>query len=295
MLEKRTSHPHLTALGLVAPACTLFAVFMVYPIVDAAFLSVHRWSGIPNTAMTFVGLDNYRFLVSDPQFRRAMGNVVVFLLQGVLFQGPLAFILALIVTGSIRGARLFKIAYFLPVVLPMTAVGLMWQYLLNTSSGVVNTLLRFVGMESLALDWLGNPEIAIVSVAFVSAWIFAGLNMIVFSAGLVSIPTELYQAATIDGADGRRCLLHITLPLMTESFKIYLILMVTGSLKVFDIVFVMTGGGPNGATDVPSTLLYYEAFKYSRFGSGATVGIVVLLLSLAATIALQAVKRRAER
>ena len=295
MLEKRTNHPHLTALGLVAPACTLFAVFMVYPIVDAAFLSVHRWSGIPNTAMTFVGLDNYRFLVSDPQFRRAMGNVVVFLLQGVLFQGPLAFILALIVTGPIRGARLFKIAYFLPVVLPMTAVGLMWQYLLNTSNGVVNTLLRFVGMESLALDWLGNPEIAIVSVAFVSAWIFAGLNMIVFSAGLVSIPTELYQAATIDGAGGGRCLLHITLPLMTQSFKIYLILMVTGSLKVFDIVFVMTGGGPNGATDVPSTLLYYEAFKYSRFGSGAAVGIVVLLLSLAATIALQAVKRRAER
>ena len=292
MIEKRTKHPELTALGLIAPAFVLFSICVLYPIIDAGILSMHRWNGIPSTPISFTGFDNYRFLFTDSRFWRAMRNVGVFLLQGLFFQGPLAFVLALIVTSSTRAARLLKIAYFLPVVLPMTAVGLMWQYLLNTSSGVVNTLLRFLNMESFALDWLGSPRIAIFSVAFVSAWIFAGLNMIIFSAGLVSIPQELYQAAAIDGVGGGGCLRHITLPLMIESFKIYLILMVTGSLKVFDIVFVMTGGGPNGATDVPSTLLYYEAFKYSRFGSGASVGIVVLLLSLAATIAFNAFKRR---
>lgn len=289
MLESRSKHPTLTVTLFIFPALLLYGAFMVYPIIDAIVLSFHRWNGIPGASIDFVGIQNYRRLISNGPFYTALKNVGYFLLQGVLFQGPLAFVLAVVVTSKLRFTRFFKVAYFLPVVLPMTAVGLMWRHLMNPNVGVINTALRMIELEAIAFNWLGNPEIAIFSVAFVSAWIFAGLNMIIFSAGLVSIPGELYQAADIDGASWYSKLRFITLPLMRESFRIYFILMVTGSLKVFDIIFVMTGGGPNGATDVLATLLYYEAFRYSRFGVGSAIGVFVLVASLLSTIMLQRV------
>ncbi len=289
MLESRSAHPVLSSVLFLAPAILLYAGFMVYPIIDAIILSFHSWSGIPQAPMRFIGLANYSDLVTSREFGLAMRNVLIFLLQGVVFQGPLAFILAMIVTSGVRGTRFFKVAYFLPVVLPMTAIGLIWQYVMNPNIGVLNTGLRAIGLGNIAMNWLGNPTIAIYSVAFVSAWIFAGLNMIIFAAGLVSIPGELYQAAAIDGVGPFTKIRYITIPLMRESFRVYLILMVTGSLKVFDIIFVMTGGGPNGATDVPATMLYYQAFSYSRFGLGSSIGVVVLVLSLMATLILQRV------
>lgn len=286
MIEHKIKHPVLTASLFLLPALFLYTLFMIYPIIDAVVLSFHDWNGIPGSPIKAVGMKNYRYLFSSPRFYRALKNVGVFILQGLFFQGPIAFILALIVSGKLRARRFYKVAFFLPVILPMTSVGLMWQYILRAKTGLVNTLLRGIGLDAIAMNWLGDPSVAIFSVAFVSAWIFAGMNMIIFSAGLVAIPDTLYEAARIEGAGAWRRLISITLPLMTDAFKVYMILMITGSLKVFDIIFVMTGGGPNGASDVPATLLYYEAFKYNHFGLGNAVGTFILLASLLLTVVL---------
>ncbi|WP_245874066.1 carbohydrate ABC transporter permease [Alkalispirochaeta sphaeroplastigenens] len=288
-MESRSARPVLSTFCFLLPALLLYVGCMIYPILDAIHLSFHSWNGIPVSPLEFRGFDNYRFVLESQEFRVALRNVGVFLLQGVLFQGPLAFVLALVVTSTLRGARFFKVAYFLPVVLPVTAVGILWKHIMNPATGAINTFFRVAGLPGLAQNWLGNPQMAIFSVAFVSAWVFAGLNMIIFSAGLVSIPDELYQAGAIDGVGYGGRLLHITIPLMRESFRLYFILMVTGSLKVFDMIFVMTGGGPNGASDVPVTMLYYQAFNYSRFGVGSAIGVIVLVLSLLATGVLQKV------
>jgi len=294
MIERRIKHPVLTAVVFLSPALLLYSIFMIYPIIDAIILSFHDWNGIPGSPLKVMGLKNYKHLFTNPRFYRALKNVGVFILQGLFFQGPLAFLLALVVSGKIMGRRFFKVAFFLPVIIPMTSVGLMWQYILRSNTGIVNTALRFLGLDFLALNWLTDPNIAIFSTAFVSAWIFAGMNMIIFSAGLVAIPNTLYEAAEMEGAGSRQRLRHITLPLMKESFKVYLILMITGSLKVFDIIFVMTGGGPNGSTDVPATLLYYEAFKYNHFGLGNAVGTFILCAALILTVVLNHLFRARE-
>ncbi|MNV66818.1 L-arabinose transport system permease protein AraP [compost metagenome] len=162
----------------------------------------------------------------------------------------------------------------------------MWQFLLKGDGGLVNTVISALGMSSLTRDWLGEPAIAIYVVVIVNAWIYCGLNMIIFASGLVAIPEDLYEAASLDGASGFKRLMFITVPLMRETLKIFSILAVTQSLRVFGQIFVMTNGGPNGATDVPTTLLYYESFKYNNFGVGNSIGTFIIVAALASTVLL---------
>ena len=199
--------------------------------------------------------------------------------QGLFFQGPFAFIRALFITKKRRTTRYFKFTFFLPVVIPLTAVAIIWKFVLNPNWGVVNNVIRIL-FPTFDVDFLGNPDISIYSIAFVSAWVYVGLNMIIFSAGLTAIPAELYESAEMDGITGMKKIYYITLPLMMESIKIYMILMITGSLKSFDIVYVMTRGGPNEATMVPAVFMYVETFSYTKFGYGATIATFILVSGL---------------
>jgi raffinose/stachyose/melibiose transport system permease protein len=159
----------------------------------------------------------------------------------------------------------------------------MWTFILYPNGGLLNSLLEMTGLSFLISNWLGDPQLAMPSVVLVNEWIFAGLNMLIFAAGLVSIPEELYESATIDGTSPWQNIRYITLPLCKESFKIFSILCVTGCLRAFDLVFVMTGGGPSHATEVPATLLYNLAFKYRNFGPGNAIGVIILVLGLIAS------------
>jgi len=273
-------------LAFLVPTFLLYTIAYVIPMFQTAYLSFFSWNGIKNVPLEFVGWNNYVKMFNNPDFYRSMKNVGVFILSSFVLILPIAFTLALITTSKMRGTRFFKVAFFMPSILPLTAVGLMWQFLLRGQGGLVNGILTAVGLESWTRDWLGDPTIAIYVVVIVNAWIYCGMNMIIFGSGLVAIPEELYEAAALDGATGWKKIWYITLPLMKETIKIFSVLAVTQSIRVFGQIFVMTGGGPNGATDVPTTMLYNESFKYNNFGVGNSIGTFIIVAALLATVIL---------
>ena len=264
---------------MIVPGIALVLFMFFAPIVQTIYLSFYEWNGIFQVPLRPVGLDNYRTMINDPTFHTSVRNVGVFFLQGLLFQGPVAFILALFISSRVRGLRYFKFTFFLPVIIPMTAIAIMWRFVLNPNWGLINPIIRFFN-PSFNNDLLGNPDLAIYSVVMVSAWVFVGLNMVIFSAGMTAIPKELYESAEIDGASGLRKVGSITIPMLMESIKVYLILMITGTLRSFDLVFVMTRGGPNESTMVPAVFMYLRTFIHQQFGYGATIATFILVVGL---------------
>ncbi|MGL4992377.1 MAG: carbohydrate ABC transporter permease [Sarcina sp.] len=285
--RKRKIKDNLAYILFILPAIGLYTFFYITPVIKSLYLSFVKWNGIPVVPKKFVGLDNFFMIFKDPAFYNAVKNVGVFILVSFFIIMPIAYLLALLVSSKyIKGKRFFKTVYFLPAILPSAATGLMWTLILYKSGGALNTMLLKLGASGFAQDWLGDPKYAIFTVALVNAWIFAGYNMLIFVAGLTNIPEELVEAAKIDGANGIKEQIYITLPLMKESFKIFSVLAIVGSFKVFDIIYIMTGGGPGGATDVPVTLLYDQAFKYNNFGYGSSIGMLILVAAVICTLIL---------
>jgi len=269
---------------LILPALLLFTFFLIVPIFQSLYLSFFSWRGISGEPLRFVGLNNFIKLFKRDEFWRSLGNSGWFMAGSFLVLMPVSIILALVITKEIRGKRFFKTSFFMPTILPLTAVGLMWSYILSPMIGPVNKILEVLGCSHLAKAWLGDPATAIFCVVLVSNWVWAGFNMLIFAAGMVSIPTEFYNAAVIDGANSIQKVWYITLPLLKESFKVFSVIAVTGSLRTFDLVFVMTGGGPNGATNVPASLLYYESFLYSNFGFGNSIGVFIMVSGMVLSV-----------
>lgn len=274
----------LTAVLFLTPALSLYLFFVISPVVQGGYLSFFDWNGIPSVPLEFVKFDNYIEMFTTPAFWRALKNSGIFILTAFFVQLPLSFILASFITRNGAGVRLFKSAYFMPVILPVTAIGIIWSNILFPNGGVLSTLLENIGLESLTRNWLGDPATATLTVALVGAWLYSGLNMIIIAAGLVAIPEEIYEAGEIDGAVGLKKTIFLTLPMMKETLKIYSILAITGSLRVFDIVFVMTHGGPNRASETLAAQMYYEAFRYHDFGYGSTIGVFILVTGLLVSI-----------
>ncbi|WP_394923160.1 carbohydrate ABC transporter permease [uncultured Robinsoniella sp.] len=268
---------------MILPAFLLIAFMFFTPIIQTVYLSFVEWNGIWQTPKEFVGFSNYKRMFSDRVFWICIRNMVIYLIQGVLIQGPIAFLLAMFISKKIRGLRGFKFAFFLPVIIPMTAVAIMWKFILNPNWGLINDVIRIFNPD-FNMDFLGNPNIAMYSVVLVSAWVYIGLNMVIFSAGMTAIPEELYESGELDGATGIKKVLYITLPMMKESLKVYVILMITGTLKTFDLVFVMTKGGPNEATQVPAVNMYLQTFSYGKFGYGATIATFILVVGLVGSL-----------
>jgi raffinose/stachyose/melibiose transport system permease protein len=268
------------------PALALFGILLLNPIIQAIYQSFFSWKGIAGVPLTWVGLANYLAILNDSLFWSSMRNSLIFMAGGFIVLMPLSFVLALIITSGIRGTRFYKTAFFMPVMLPISAVGLMWVYILEPNWGLLNTALKWMEKTSWALNWLGIPTLNVVVVVLVNEWIYAGLNMLIFAAGLIAIDGSLYEAAKIDGASKWQSLLKITLPLTKESFKIFSVMCVTGCLKTFDLIYAMTKGGPNHSSETPASFLYAQAFSYRNFGVGNAVGTVILILGLILSLAI---------
>lgn len=268
------------------PAVTLFTVFLLNPVFQAVYMSFFKWNGIASAKLVPVGWSNYQAVMQSSNFWLAMRNSLYFMLGGFLVLMPLAFTLAFIITSKIKFCRFFKVAYYIPVMLPVTAVGLIWVYILQPNWGLVNTFLNQIGLAQLAINWLGEKTVNVICVVLVNEWIFAGFNMLIFAAGLVAIPQDVYESALMDGAGKWQTLRYITIPLMKESFKIFSVLCICGCLKTFDLMFTMTGGGPNHSSEVPATLLYTEAFSSKNFGRGNAIGVIILAVGLLLSLGL---------
>ena len=276
----------LYSIAFLLPALALFGFLLLNPILQAVYQSFFEWRGIAGVALKPVGFANYRAILSDRLFWVSLQNSVILMIGGFLILMPLSFLLALIITSSIRGTKFYKTAFFMPVMLPITAVGLMWAFILEPNWGLINTSLNGMGLSGLALNWLGTPGLNMWVVTLVNEWIYAGLNMLIFASGLVAIDHALYEAAEIDGASAWQRLRYITLPLTKNSFKIFSVMCVTGCLKAFDLIYVMTRGGPNHSSETPATYLYAQAFSYRNFGMGNAVGTIILVLGLILSLAI---------
>ena len=282
------------AAAFLLPAVFLMAVFVLYPIIDNVILSFHSWKGIFGTKKNFIGIENYVKVLTDKSFGRSLLNSGIFLAVGFLIQMPLSFGLALLVTSKLRGRNLFKTVYYLPVILGTTTVAVMWKNLMNPNYGAFMEIFNGIGLDSLNFDWLNTPGLNVWIVALVNCWKSSAYNMLIFCAGLVTIPAALNEAAVIDGCTGWQRVRYITLPLSKNSFMVYSILCITGCIKTFDLIWAMTGGGPNAASSTPAILLYLNAYSFKLMGRSAAIAVILLILGVILSIGCNKIFRQEE-
>lgn len=275
----------------VLPALILYAVFKLAPMIGGVGLSLVRWNGIDPPQ--FVGLQNFERMLQDEILGIALWNNTQYALGTVVIKNVLGLFLALLINQSLRGRGIYRTALFMPVVMSFVVVGILWAWLYNNQFGLINNLLRSVGLGSIAPDWLGDPRSAMSSLIIVDVWKWYGFHMVIYLAGLQTIPTELYDAGLVDGAGRWRRFWHITLPLLRPVVVVNVTLSLMGALNVFEIPYIMTEGGPANATNVLALHIYIQSFKFYRMGYGAALSYALfVLVSIVALIQIRLMTRR---
>ncbi len=279
-LSSKTLKNVLTISLFIAPALIVYIVYVLYPIVSTFIYSLYDWDG--SSAGTFVGLHNYLNLLGDSIFWTSLTNNTWVVLTSVFVQIPLGLIMALMLFAPIKGIRFFSSVYFFPFLMSTVAIGLLWVFMYDPINGVINKFINLFGFENIA--WLSEANTALIAVLIVVVWQFAPFYMILFKAAIVGIPEELYEAANIDGANALRKFFHITLPLLMPTIVSSSILAIVGSLKAFDIFYVMTGGGPNHGTELLGTYMFKQAFINFNMGYASAIAFVMFFIALVVTI-----------
>ena len=259
------------------PALVLFLTIIIVPIFMSVTYSLTEWDGIGKKV--FTGIDNYKelFLTNSDGFWRAVKNSLIFAAGSVFVQLPISLILALILARGVKGERFYVSVYFIPVLISTVVIGQLWMKIYNPQYGLLNTVLRSMGLEQLTGNWLGDTKKVIFAVIVPVLWQYIGYHMLLMYASVRSISEEIFEAARIDGANGIQTALHITIPLMKPILKVCVTFAVVGSLKNFDLVYVMTGGGPAGASQLPSTLMVETIFSRNMYGYGSSMAIFIIL------------------
>lgn len=267
------------------PAFLFIFIYMIYPLLYSLFLSFTQYNFAFDNNPTFVGLANYLKLFSDNYFIDAFRNTVVFSLM--FFPGLMVISLffALMLDCGIKGAAFFRTSIFMPVVIPLSLTGIIFQWILNEQYGLLNYFLSdILGMGFLAKNWLGDDFWALASIVGVSLWKYMGMLVVLYMAGLQAIPLELYEAATVDGATGLKKILYITLPNLRETYVVCGIWTIIQAVKVFEQPFIMTQGGPGTSTLVLYQYTWENAFRYYEMGYASAIayfmGLMIFLLSL---------------
>jgi multiple sugar transport system permease protein/raffinose/stachyose/melibiose transport system permease protein len=263
------------------PALAFFLVFVAYPIVFVVYSSFFRWSTTAN--MVFAGLSNFQALVHDADFWLAMRNTMYWGLLTIPIQMLLGGLIAYLIEEKVQRLRgFFRTAYFLPVVTPVVVIAIVWENMYAPYYGVIGHWLQMVGIKA-QINWLGSDSTAIFAVIIVNIWEWTGFSMLMYVAGLHNISQELKEAARIDGAVGFRILRDIYIPLLAPVHKALLLLGIIGTLQTFALVYSMTGGGPDHASEMPGTYIFREGFTNQQMGYAASIAVAVLVLTLILT------------
>lgn len=275
----------------ILPGLAVYAFFILWPIVQTAIYSFFDWDGL--TPPQPVGFANYAELAGDPLFHTALANNLVFIFYYSLLPIALGLLLtALLTRRRLAGMALFRTGLFLPQVMALVVVGVVWRWIYNPVFGPLNELLRAVGLDAWARPWLGDFGTALPAVGFIAAWVQYGFCMVLFLAGAQRIDETLYDAAKIDGAGEARQFRHITLPGLRAEISVALITTLIAALRVFDVVFVTTRGGPANRTLVAALYLYRNGFINNRVGYAAAIAMVLTALILLLSIAVLVARRR---
>jgi ABC-type sugar transport system permease subunit len=277
----------------VLPALLLYALFMIYPFIQSVYLSFTSWNGA-DPVKTWVGLANYQELFHDRLLWTALKHNLIWVVLGTIGPMVIGLLLAVLLGTRPRGFTLFRTVYFMPQVLSAVVVAIVWGWIYNPIFGILNKSLDAVGLESVSRGWLGDPTAALYAVLVAAIWAETGFVFVVFLAGLQTVSKDLLEAATIDGANAWQRLRHVTVPQLANVINVVTALLLIGGFNVFDIIFVMTGGGPANATEVIATDTYKQAFTQNRIGYATTLSLVMTVISLVASVTFIRLRERRE-
>ncbi|MBW7884648.1 MAG: sugar ABC transporter permease [Caldilineaceae bacterium] len=265
---------------LVAPALVLFVLLVVYPMFNTVYLSLFNY-GLTDARIRFIGINNFIELTGDGVFWRSLRNNFTILVVSVVVQVGLGIILAALIDRGIRwGKGVARTLNFAPVVMSAVAVGILWQLIYDPTVGLANRFVNLLGLDPPSQGWLGDPRLVIYSILVVACWQYTGYVMIIVLAGIQSVSQELYEAAAIDGATEIQKFFSVTLPSIRNVIIAVVLITMIGAMKVFDLVYILTRGGPANASQVMGTYIYYNAFTINRAGYASAISVVLLGFAL---------------
>jgi raffinose/stachyose/melibiose transport system permease protein len=267
---------------LIAPALLLYSLYMVFPILYSLYYSFTDYDGVSATA--FTGLDNYRHMADDQAFWTSLRNTSIILGIALFLLIPLGFLLAVLLSGGVRGSGALRALVFAPAIVAPILVGLVWIFILDPQIGLLNAFLLAIGVPAHP-QWIGGPTLSPYSIAFVYLWQQIGFVLTIFYAGLRMLPRDVLEASSLDGASRRQQLWHIQVPMLRETFGIVTALVVTGVFKVFELVYALTGGGPVHLSEVLVSYMYHVTFTTQQYGYGMALAVVVFAVGALASAA----------
>jgi len=284
-MRKSLSKVHYQNEGylFIIPILFFFCTFCVYPIVFNFYYGFFQWNGMSKNK-TFIGFENYLYLLKDPIMGKVLRNFVIFFVGTVFPQALFGIIIAYIINRKIIAGTFFRTILYLPSILTMSIIGTLFSRMLEPNIGIVNITLRRIGLNFLALQWLGRPNEALFSLIMVNVWTWTGFSMLLYTVNMTHISEELYEAATIDGASSFQQFFHLTFPLLRSTHLSLILLGSIGVLKTFDLPFVLTNAGPNHATQFFSTYIYLLSFNYFEQGLSSAVVVILFFLAMILTV-----------
>ena len=277
---KKLSSEHRSGYSLIAPYWIHFLFFMAYPLAFSIILVFHKWDVY--TPMQWVGFGNFIRLFQDDLFFQAIFNTLLFLVIHIPLQITIALFFAVLLNQNIRARGFFRAVYFLPVIISGVVISVLWQQLFSQETGVLNTLLSQIGLPK--VPWLNSPEWAMPSIAIMATWKNVGFYIVLFLAGLQTIPYSLYESAQIDGASSWQQFHRITLPMINSTMLLVMILSTIGGFSLFIEPYILTGGGPMNRTLSAMLYIYKQAFYFNRMGYAATLGFFFAFIILAVVL-----------
>jgi raffinose/stachyose/melibiose transport system permease protein len=279
-----------TALVFLLPAAAVYALFVIFPLVQASYYGLFKWNGL-GPLDDYVGLDNFSRVLRDDVFRQALRHNLVILGLSLTIQLPLALGLALALGRQLRGRAFFRTVFFLPFVLSEVVTGIVWSFLYHPDSGI-NNLLSGIIPNYERQGWLGDTRTVLFAVFVVMTWKYVGFHFVLYVAGLQNIPRDLEEAAQVDGASPLRVIRDVTIPLLGPTIRLSIFLSALGSLQYFDLIWVMTNGGPVGASETMATYMYKFGFQRFALGYGAAVSVVIFVICFGFALAYQSLVMR---
>lgn len=268
---------------MLLPTLLIYSVFIIIPVFIAGYYSFTEYSGLGKAE--FTGLDNYIRMFGDKLFRTALRNTLLVLVLSTVFLLVGSFLVALIMNVNFKGNAFFKMIVFAPYVIAPIIIGIIWGYLLNPNYGMVNSFLQRIGLDVLAIEWIGGRKWSPLSLAIVFTWQMLGFHGTIFLSGIKTISGEMYEACAIDGANGLQKIFYITIPMLKETIIINTVLIVTGVFKIYELVYQMTGGGPAHQSELLTSYMYFTVFTSRRYGYGMSIAVVILTLSMIGSFA----------
>jgi len=290
--EARSFDPNRAGKYFVLPALLLYGCFFVYPFLSSIYLSFTQWNGA--AAPVFNGLDNYIRLFGDARMWGALKNNLIWVVLGTITPIVIGLFLSVLLWSGAVGSLLFRIVYFLPLVVSPVVVSVTWGWIYNPLFGILNRFLKMTGLGSLATGWLGNPSTALYAVLVTAVWGYLGFCVVVFFSALQKVDGELLDAATLDGAGPLARFWHIVLPQIRPVLTMVIVYTVIGGFNVFDVIYIMTRGGPAGASEVIATYTYKASFQQNEVGYGTALSMVMTVIALLAAIVTLRLRRDTE-